>query len=448
VQATGPGIRQRKDRLASPEPLEAAASTGQAAVGDSSLAAASSSSSSDKSKTAELPGGTAAPQGAPALALLATVFLMGNLVVLVGSILPVWRYHRLDAFLEAGSHFLFVAVGFLVANVIASVNAARHPAQVFSPLPGALFALVAVLVFAFFGPPYPIAFQFCGAFGVGLALGSLNATLFQRLGAVGQLRSSAAFQLSLGFVLLGSIIAPLLVLPSVGSNHSTALVVLAIPPLLVATTARFRMHGAQPQPPPHPFRKALDDFKNPTAILLALILLFQLGAELSLLGWLPLFLIQRLGLSPGAGILGLSGFALALLAGRMAIQAIGERGRKQRYCFGGLLLAMFGCLMLSATNNLFGASFGVALAGLGFAPVYPAVMGLIAGRFPYFHPAIFNSIFSVGVCGGLLTPWLVGLSAHAWGIQSVMAFPIVCALVVMVLLMLLWLEAKLMGERR
>ena len=386
--------------------------------------------------------------GAPARAVLATVYLAGSLFPLLGSVLPVWGYHRLDAFLDAGNHFLLVGLGYLVANVVASLATGRSRALVFSPLPGAVLALIAILLFVFLPPPFHIGFQWAGAFAVGLAIGSLGTTLWNQLGAMLPLRSSASFQLTSGFGLMGAIVTPLAVAMAVDSVSSTALLVLLPAPILVGIWAGFGVSSLRPANPSRSIREAIDDFRNPPAILLALLLFFQLGNEMALYGWLPVFLIQRLGVSPATGLYCLAAFSLALLTGRVIVQSLRHRPYRNRIVFVGLFLAVLGSLMLTFTNNLFGVWFGVALVGMGFSPVYLVTHELIGNRFPYFHPGIFNSIFSIGLVGGMLAPWSVGLMAHWWGIQVLMVLPMLGAVMVGLLLTLTWVEAKLSGAAR
>ncbi|MCW5964048.1 MAG: MFS transporter [Bryobacterales bacterium] len=395
-----------------------------------------------------LAGAEPASHGAPARSLLTTVFLLGTLLTLLGSVLPVWGYHRLDEFISAGNHFLLLALGATISNVVASRNAARYPQLVFSPLPGAALALLAIVLFALVPPPYPIWLQLGGAFCAGLATGALHATVFQRLGAVALLRSSSAFHLASVFWLMGATLTPLAVAAFVSPSNSLALLILAPVPLMVGLSLRFRSVPVREMDSGRTFREAIEDFRNPPAILLALLLFFQLGNEMALFGWLPVFLIQRLGVSPSTGLYGLALFSFALLLGRVAVQAFAQHAWRNRLVLIGLGVALLGCLMLAVTNNLFGALFGISLAGAGFAPIYPAALELIGSRFPYFHPGIFNSIFSIGLVGGMLAPWSLGLLMHVYGIQFVMVVPILGLLMVAKILGLLWLEAKLTGVRR
>jgi hypothetical protein len=104
---------------------------------------------------------------------------------------------------------------------------------------------------------------------------------------------------------------------------------------------------------------------------------------------------------------------------------------------------VFGCVILAFTNNRFGAAIGVLLLGTAFAPIYPLVVEKIGRRFPYFHPGFYNGVFSLAMAGGLLAPCTLGYFAAEWGIRVVMGLPLAGSIVVFVLLLLIWLEARL-----
>jgi hypothetical protein len=84
--------------------------------------------------------------------------------------------------------------------------------------------------------------------------------------------------------------------------------------------------------------------------------------------------------------------------------------------------------------------------GAGFAIILPLVMERIGDRFPYFHPGFFNGIFSLAITGGLLAPASLGLYAHLWGVKVVMGLPLIGSILVLILVLLLFLEAKLSGR--
>jgi fucose permease len=196
------------------------------------------------------------------------------------------------------------------------------------------------------------------------------------------------------------------------------------------------------------FKKALSDFKSPGAILFTLLLFFQFGNEWAIAGWLPLFLIQQLGMSPTSGILLLALYWLALLAGRIISQAKMPRVRHSRMLMGSVLAALMGCVLLSLTEKFGGAVAGIVLIGGGFASIYPLTVESIEHRFPYYHPGFFGGIFSLGLVGGLLTPALLGAVAQQWGVGKVMLLPALGSIMVCVLVLLIWLETRLTRAER
>jgi hypothetical protein len=105
------------------------------------------------------------------------------------------------------------------------------------------------------------------------------------------------------------------------------------------------------------------DLRRPGAVLFALLLFFQFGNEWSIAGWLPIFLIHRLGVSPKLSLALLAIYWLALLVGRRRRLASCPNPRLVPARSAGA--AVFGCIILLQTDNVFGAVVGILLrAGL------------------------------------------------------------------------------------
>jgi fucose permease len=189
--------------------------------------------------------------------------------------------------------------------------------------------------------------------------------------------------------------------------------------------------------------RMFEDLRSPGGVLLALLVFFQFGNECSIAGWLPIFLIRRLGVSPKASLLMLTIYWLSLLVGRLAAAAMLPRIRHSRILLSSAGAALFGCLILLGTDNLFGAGVGSLLVGGGFASIYPLVAERIGQEFPNYHPAFFSGIFSLALTCGMLAPWSLGLMADTWGVGIVMALPLAGTCMVFLLVLLIWLEAKI-----
>jgi fucose permease len=215
--------------------------------------------------------------------------------------------------------------------------------------------------------------------------------------------------------------------------------------LFIPIYARTRFHTEDSARQPS-LGQAFADFRSPAALLFALLLFFQFGNEWSIAGWLPLFLIQRLGISPESSLMMLATYWLALLVGRVVVISVLPSVNRGKLLMGSVTAALFGCIILSSTDNRFGAVVGILLVGGGFASVYPLVVEKIGGRFPYYHPGFFNGIFSFALTGGMLAPWSLGFFTDLWGIRVAMTLPLLGTVMVFILLVLIWAESRFRGR--
>lgn len=376
---------------------------------------------------------------------LSGFFLSGVLVAFLGAILPAWGYHLKSDFITVGNYFLS-----LNAGMLASVKGAQH----LLPRRGIRFVMVlassvACAGFLFLAALPPVAgplWKMAGIFLLGLSAGMLNTAVFHSISPIYQHDPAATVNLSGAFFGLGCLLTAVLLAGTfyVYTVPSILVLIAAIPGFhaLIYARSRFEAHPLPEQPS---VRQALEDFKSPGAILFSLLLFVQFGNEWSIAGWLALFLIQRLGISPETSLIMLSFYWLSLLVGRFAVQWVLPRVRHGRLLMTSMLSAIFGCAILSLTNNLFGAGAGILLVGGGFAAIYPLVVEKIGHQFPYYHPGFFNGIFSFALTGGLLAPWTLGIYAHYLGIRVVMLLPLAGACLVFLLLLLIWGYAKLTG---
>jgi FHS family glucose/mannose:H+ symporter-like MFS transporter len=381
---------------------------------------------------------------------LAGFLLSGFLLALLGAILPAWGYHRDQPdFTEVGNCFLSVAVGVVVAAATARRILVRRGLAFLLVFSCAL-SCVALVYLALVSPPASPWWRVAGLLVLGIGAGLLNKALFHAISPSYQ--ADAASTATKGGIWygLGCLTATLLVAVTLlvaGTSYVPGLLALmaVVPAIFAVIYARssYAVRSASVQPT---LRQALKDFRSPGAMLFAALLFFQFGNEWSLAGWLPIFLIRRVGLSPEAALIILALYWLFLMTGRVGSVAILPRVRHGRLLLGSLLAALFGCLILFFTNNAFGAATGTFFLGAGYASIYPLVAEAIGRRFPYYHPGFFNGIFSLALVGGLLAPATLGYAAEGMGVGVVIGIPLAGTCMVMVLVLLIWLESKVTGR--
>lgn len=400
-----------------------------------------------------LPPGVEALQAATARRGLAGFFLSGLLLAFLGAILPAWSYHLREDYLTVGNYFLSMNLGlFLSIGLTQYVFPRKHGAANLALSAG--IACASLFFLAFLPPASAPMWRMLGMAGVGTGAGLLNSGVFQAISPLYRHNPAATIVLSGIFFNFGCIVVSLLVAGTfyVYTVASILVFIAIIPGFFLGFY--LKLLAAKPGFPEQveskpgaagtaSWKDALLNMRSPAAVLLALLLFLQFGNEWSIAGWLPLFLSKRLGISPASSLLMLTLYWLALLVGRVAALAALPRLSHSKLLAASVLAALFGCTILVLTNNRFGAVTAILFIGAGFAPVYPLAVELIGGRFPSYHPGFFNGFFSFAVTGGLLAPWSLGFVAEKWGLAAIMALPLVGTLLVFVLVVLIWAEAKL-----
>lgn len=364
----------------------------------------------------------------------------------LGAILPAWRYHIEPNFALIGTYFLCQNAGVLLA-AMATLALLRRKGLAWGLVWGCVIGVAGFLVLAAFSPPAPAHWRMLGLFAVGFGAGMVNTAAFHAITPAYEIEPAVTLNLAGALFNTGALLSALVVAGAffVYTVPSILILLALVPGFAAMMYAKNRLPGDAVVRHPA-WNEVVRDFRSPAAILFAFLLFFQFGNEGAFAGWLALFLIQKLGVSPVTSLLLLALFWLALLVGRVAGQWLLPRVRHGRLLAGATLAPMFACLILSSTDNIFGAISGVLIAAGGFALILPLVIERIGNRFPYFHPGLYNGIFSIGLTGGLLAPATLGYWAHWLGIGVIMGLPLLGSVMVFLLQLLLVLESKISGR--
>ncbi|MEP6962122.1 MAG: hypothetical protein ABI995_08590 [Acidobacteriota bacterium] len=374
-------------------------------------------------------------------------FISGVLMGFLGAILLSWQHHLSSEYGVIAWYFLGLIAG-LVASVWISPRLMETKGIAWTLAAACVIAGTAFLYLAFVSPPFSPLWRVIGLVVVGCSAGILHTAIFHAISPM--YRHNPVATVNIAGMLFGLGCLTDAVLISGAYYLYTAPVIQVW--LAVIPAAFGWMFWKTPFKEPVPHQPSpgvfLATFRKPGAVLLSLLLFFQFGNEWAVAGWLALFLSQRLGMSPSMALRMLALYWTALLIGRVAAQWVLPRTRHSRLLLGCVIASIFGSVILSATNNEFGAIVGVVLLGGSFAPIYPLVVEKIGYSFPYYHPGFYNGLFSFALAAGMLAPCALGVVALQWGVGTVMMLPLAGSIIVFLLLVLIWLEARLSAHAR
>lgn len=390
--------------------------------------------------------------GAKPWQILCGLVISGFLLALPGGLLPLWGYHIQPDFATAGNFFLVLGLGVIGGGALGQRLVRRTTLPRLLAV-GYFSAAVAILLLAVAEPPAQAWYQSVALFVSGVAAGIMNTAVLEAVTPCYE-SNPATITLTGGiFFGAGSVLAAILLAQSFGENGATGLLaVTAVVPAMAGIGAGRFLHfsdgaaGIRSAPAELSLTQSMQDLRSPLAILFALLLFFQFGNEWSLAGWLPIMLIDRMGISPATAVTLLAVYCGALMLGRLVAARLVRRIPHGRLLAASAFCALFGCTALLAAGSRFGVVMGLLLTGAGFSAIYPLVAERIARRFSYYHPGYFNGIFTFALTGGILAPYFLGHVAAVFGLRVIPLATMFGSCAVFGLVLLIWLGHKVSGR--
>jgi len=192
-------------------------------------------------------------------------------------------------------------------------------------------------------------------------------------------------------------------------------------------------------------RTALRDLCRDSSFLAINVAIFLGGAlELGLAQWLPAYAEMSLGFSKWTGSISLLAFSAAMALGRIFAGLIGRRLDPLKLmltcCWISVVLFLVACFAPWPAVAL-SASVAVGLAG---SCLWPTTLGVAADRFPRGGATMFGLLAAFGSLGGILMPWLVGVTSDWSSLRLGLATSTICPL--LMAFILLWIQRHPDGE--
>ena len=164
---------------------------------------------------------------------------------------------------------------------------------------------------------------------------------------------------------------------------------------------------------------------GPQVVLLGIILFFYMTLEAGISGWIVEYGRAVSGLNEASSLFYLSLFFILLTAGRFLSSFYVDKfglNRSIMFNFVMVLLLVAGGTMYRNLTIL------IPVSGLFMAPIFPTTVALISNQLKSSNIRIMGIFFSIAGIGGVFGPWMIGLLAKGFSLQTGFALLMIFAI--------------------
>ena len=148
------------------------------------------------------------------------------------------------------------------------------------------------------------------------------------------------------------------------------------------------------------------------------ILFLESGLEITDGGWTSTFVREQLAVAAGPALVILSLYWLGMMLARLALGSILRRAPPFTVLYVCLATALAGSALLLATRSVAMATLGVFLLGVGFAAMFPTLLGFIGDRYADLSGTAFSLVIAMALLGGMSLPYLAGILGGTYGMRG------------------------------
>lgn len=360
------------------------------------------------------------------------MLVFGIVLTTLGAILPVLTERLGLDKAHAGSLFLLMSGGILVGSVVFGPVVDRRGYK------NLLIASVVLVLIGLEGIAFASSLGFLrgAVFLIGLGGGIINGGTNALVADISEEGRSASLSMLGVFFGIGAFGIPFMLGFLLDRfDHATLIASiggLVVLPLLFFMVTRF---PTPKQAQGFPLREGLRLAKDPTLLLMGLLLFLQSGMEIMTGGWAATFFNEELALTASDAVFVLSLFWAGMVLARLLLGSLLKRMDPSLTLKLFMGVAFAGSLIMAFAQVTWLAAFGLFLTGAGLAAGFPVILGYVGDRYPTLSGTAFSLVLVMALTGGSILPYITGLLGEAWGLRaSFLLLPASLALMFLLLL--------------
>jgi len=366
------------------------------------------------------------------------MLVFGIVMTTIGTLLPMLiPKFQIDK-IEAGSMMSLLSIGILTGSLIFGPVVDRFGYKII------LAVAAAMIVIGLEG------IAFTGLFGIlqgalfliGVGGGILNGSTNALVADISESDKSARLSILGVFFGVGAIGIPFLLgllLDYVSyETFMTATGAAILIPLIYFIRIGF---PAPKQPQGFPVKEGIKLTGNLTLLMLGFILFFQSGMEITIGSWTTTFLMENLTVSESRAVFFFSFYWIGLTLARLALGVVLRKINAGTVLISSLLVAFTGIMIMINAGGLSLAVIALVLIGLGFAAVYPVILGYTGSLFAHLSGTAFSILFVIALIGGSLLPLITGIVAESFTLR--LGFGVIPVSLTIIFLLFMLVKGKL-----
>jgi fucose permease len=158
--------------------------------------------------------------------------------------------------------------------------------------------------------------------------------------------------------------------------------------------------------------------RDPLLLMMGLMLFLESGIEITVGGWTSTFVSEELAVPARNALMILSLYWMGMMLARLALSSLLRHTSPYAALYACLAIALASSFVLLTTNSVAIAAVGVFSLGVGFAAMFPTVLGFIGDRYATLSGTAFSVAIAMALCGGMLLPYSAGLLGGRYGMRG------------------------------
>lgn len=164
-----------------------------------------------------------------------------------------------------------------------------------------------------------------------------------------------------------------------------------------------------------PVKEGFKLLRQPALLLLSLVLFFESGLEGLSNNWTTTYFEKFVMMSSEKALFGLTLLVLGMTVGRLLSGFLLSKVRSIFVLSAGLILILTANIVMILKTP--GELTGIAILGLGYAPVFPIILGYIGTLYKDLSGTAFGIALFIALAGNTILNFLMGLLSDAFGIR-------------------------------